>query len=178
MTSDPVGGPEYQTGQKLADELNKVGIGATVRYYDGSVWTDKFNNGQFDISMYYICGLVFDPGQLYSGFEIRYTAPIGQDASVGGNVQRVRYKDLDTLAVQLDTNDPTRTSTKAVFDQALESYYKNLPLIPTYQTTYPAVFNTTYWTGWPTDDNLYQVPLEWWGQFLFVIAKLTPTGQS
>jgi peptide/nickel transport system substrate-binding protein len=178
MTSDPVGGPEYTSSQSLADEMNKIGIGATVRYYDGAVWTDKFNNGQFDISAYYICGLVLDPGQLYSGFEIRNGAPIGKDASAGGNYQRTSYKDLDTLAVELDSSDPSKLATKGAFDQALEAYYKDLPLIPTYQTTYLAVFNTTYWTGWPSDDNLYQVPLYWWGQFLFIIGSLKPTGQS
>ncbi len=178
MTSDPVGGPEYTTSQKLADEMNKIGIGATVRYYQGSVWSDKFNNGQFDISAFYVCGLVFDPGQLYSGFEIRNTAPIGQDASAGGNIQRVQYKDLDALALQLENVDPADPKIKAMFDQALESYYKNLPLIPTYQTANAEVFNTSYWTGWPTDDNLYQVPLDWWGQFMFVIGNLKATGKA
>jgi peptide/nickel transport system substrate-binding protein len=80
--------------------------------------------------------------------------------------------------VQLDNSDPNNPNTGAVFDQALESFYKDLPLIPTYQTTYPAVFHTTYWTGWPSDNNLYQVPLDWWGQFLFIIGNLKPTGQS
>jgi peptide/nickel transport system substrate-binding protein len=61
-------------------------------------------------------------------------------------------------------------------DAALRAYYKALPAIPIIQTTYPAAFNTTYWTGWPTNENLYHVPLNWWGQFLFVIGNLKPTG--
>ncbi len=50
-------------------------------------------------------------------------------------------------------------------------------MIPVIQTGYPSYYNTTFWKGWPTDDNLYQVPLNWWGQFMFVLGKLEPTGQ-
>ncbi|EFH84659.1 ABC transporter substrate-binding protein [Ktedonobacter racemifer] len=178
MTPSKIGDPEYIYGQKLADELNKIGIGANVRYYDGTVWTNKFNNGQFDITTYYICGEVFDPGQLYSGYEISKTKPINQDASVGGNIQRVKYTDLDSLATQLDHTDPGSSANMALFNQALETYYKDMPIIPVTQTTYPTIFNTSYWTNWPTDDNLYQVPSNWWGQFLFVVGSLKPTGKA
>lgn len=178
MTSVQPGQPEYIIGQKLADELGKVGIGATVKYYEGTVWQDKFNNGQFDISTYYICGNVFDPGQLYTQFETSKTAAIGKDASAGQNYYRSRYSDLNNLAVQIDNIDPNSASAKTVFDEALAAYYKDLPLIPSIQTTYPSFFNTTYWTGWPTDENLYQIPSDWWGQFLFVFGNLKPTGQA
>ena len=46
------------------------------------------------------------------------------------------------------------------------------------QTGYPSYFNTTFWTGWPTDDDLYQVPLNWWPHFIFVIGKLKANGQK
>ena len=45
------------------------------------------------------------------------------------------------------------------------------------QTGYPQYYNTTFWKGWPTDEDLYQVPLNWWGQFMFVLGRLEPTGQ-
>ncbi|HZR39213.1 MAG TPA: ABC transporter substrate-binding protein [Ktedonobacteraceae bacterium] len=172
-----VGDPEYINGQKLADELNKLGIDTTVRAYTGSVWQNKLNMGEYDIVTWWICGQVLDPGQLYTQFEVRKTKPIGQDASTGGNTLRSQYKDLDTIANQLDSVDPTDPKNKALFDQALEAYYKDLSLIPLYQTTYPTIYNTTYWTGWPTDDNLYQIPSNWWGQFLFVVGNLKPTGK-
>lgn len=178
MTSAKVGDPEYINGQKLAAELNKVGVGATIRFYENSVWTNKFNNGQFDITTYYLCGEVFDPGQLYSQFEIRNSKPINQDASVGGNIPRAMYKNLDKIATTLDNTDPTNSANKPLFSDALDIYYQDMPTIPLYQTTYPTVFNTSYWTNWPSDDNLYQVPSNWWGQFLFVIGSLKPTGKA
>ncbi|QBD78051.1 ABC transporter substrate-binding protein [Ktedonosporobacter rubrisoli] len=177
-TSSKVGDPEYIFAQNLADELNKVGIDATVRYYEGATWQDRFNQGNFDITGYYICGNVFDPGQLYTYFETAKTKPIGQDATAGGNLTRAQYKDLDELARKLDGSDPSDPKNKGLYDQALEAFYKNLPYIPICQTVYPSIVNTSYWSGWPLDDNLNQVPLNWWGQFLFVIGNLKPAAKS
>jgi len=113
---------------------------------------------------------------LYTDFELRKYTPIGQHAN--NNPLRVSDHALSDLAVKIDNIDPSSSAAKATFDQALEAYYKYLPKIPIYQTTYPTFYNTTYWTGWPTNENLYNVPSDWWGQFLFIIGKLQPTGQS
>ncbi len=40
------------------------------------------------------------------------------------------------------------------------------------------MYNTRYWTGWPTEDNPYTIPANWWGQFLFVIGTIKPAGAS
>jgi peptide/nickel transport system substrate-binding protein len=177
ITPAKPGTPEYLNGQKLADEMGKVGITTTLRYYDGAAYDDKVNNGQFDIISGWICGNTFDPGQLYTNFEIRKYVPIGQNAFSNQNQFRVKDKTLSDLAVKIDNIDPNDPKAKATFDQALEAYYKTLPWIPVYQTTYPSFFNTSYWTGWPTNDNLYNVPSNWWGQFMFVIGKLQPAGK-
>lgn len=178
MTPALAGAPEYLNGQKLATELNNVGIGATVRYYEGAAYNDKLSNGQFDIVSGWICGNTFDPGQLYTYFEIRKYGPIGQIVDTNDNQFRVHNQALSDLAVKIDNVDPNSAGAKALFDQALEAFYQYLPWIPLYQTTYPTFFNTTYWTGWPTNENLYNVPSNWWGQFMFIVGKLQPTGQS
>ena len=175
MTPAVVGNPEHAIAQLLADELGKIGIDATARSYTNSVWTQKWNEGDFDISSHWTCGVAFDPEQLYTGFQGDRAVPIGQNA-VNGNQVRLKDPTFDDVTHQLDASDPTDPKNKALFDKALTQYYKLLPTIPIIQTTYPTPFNTTYWTGWPTDDNLYHVPANWWGQFLFVLAKLQPTG--
>jgi peptide/nickel transport system substrate-binding protein len=175
MTPAIVGNPEYQIGQLIADELKKIGIDAQVRSYTGSVWTQKMNTGDFDINSFWLCGVSFDPNQLYTTYEISKAVPIGQ-AAINGNQIRLHDTALDSDAVKLDSSDPTSPTAKATFDKALGDYYKALPAIPVIQTTYPTAFNTTYWTNWPTDDNLYHVPANWWGQFLFTIGKIKATG--
>jgi peptide/nickel transport system substrate-binding protein len=46
----------------------------------------------------------------------------------------------------------------------------------TIQTIYPQIYSTRYWTGWPTDENPFAIPTNWWGQFLFAVGALQPTG--
>ena len=171
------GNPEFLIGQLLADELKKIGIEATVRSYQGPIFTQKYNTGDFDIISYWLCGVSFDPNQLYANLQSDRYVAIGQTA-VNGNQYRVKDAELDSLSRQLDVVDPSDPKNKDLFDKALAAYYKALPGIPVIQTTYPAAFNTTYWTGWPSDEDLYQVPLNWWGQFLFVIGRLKPTGKT
>jgi peptide/nickel transport system substrate-binding protein len=48
------------------------------------------------------------------------------------------------------------------------------PAVPIIQTIYPMMFNTAYWTGWPTADNPYTIPVTWWSHFLFAIGSLQP----
>lgn len=177
MTPAVVGNPEYEIGQMVATELTKLGIDSTVRSYANPVWTQKWNTGQFDISSHWLCGVSFDPDQLYTTFEMSKISPIGQTAVNGNNV-RLHDQTLSDLATKLDSMDPTSAGAKDLFTQALTAYYKALPAIPIIQTTYPTAYNTTYWTNWPTNENLYQVPANWWGQFLFVIGKIQPTGHA
>ncbi len=177
MTPAIVGNPEYVIAQTVADEFKKLGVEVTVRSYQSPIWTQKWNTGDFDVSSHWLCGVSFDPNQLFTQFQSWRYVPIGQTA-VNGNQVRLRDPELDEVTQKLDVADPTAPETKDLMDRALRAYYKTLPAIPIIQTTYPAAFNTTYWTGWPTNDNLYHVPLNWWGQFLFVIGNLKPTGAS
>lgn len=177
MTPAIVGNPEYEIGALLADELKKVGIDASVRSYTNTVWTQKWNTGDFDMDSHWLCGVSFDPNQLYTTYESTKAVAIGQTA-VNGNQMRIHDAALTADAQKLDNADPTSSANKPLFDKALGDFYKALPSIPIIQTTYPTAFNTTYWTNWPTDDNLYHVPANWWGQFLFTIGSIKPTGHA
>jgi peptide/nickel transport system substrate-binding protein len=174
-TSAVVGNPEYAIAELVAGELNKLGVDATFRSYTGTVWTTKYQTGDYDVWSGWICGADFDPNRLFTNYQGDRAVPVGQTA-VSANEARLRSPSFDAVTKQLDVSDPTDSKNKLLFDKALEEYYKALPSIPIIQTTYPVCTNTTYWTGWPTDNDLYQVPLGWWGQFHFVLARLKPTG--
>ncbi|MDX6235713.1 MAG: peptide/nickel transport system substrate-binding protein, partial [Kribbellaceae bacterium] len=176
ITPSPVDGGEYAIGNLLKTELNKVGVPTTLRSLSGSVHDEKFQRGEFDIDSSW-AGVAFDPEQMYTDWESSKAKKIGTNAV---DKDKSRFKDptLDVLSKQLSQVDPTSAAAKPLLDQALEIYFQKLPLIPVIQTGYPSFFNTTFWTGWPTDDNLYQVPLNWWSHFIFVIGKLKPTGQK
>jgi peptide/nickel transport system substrate-binding protein len=177
ITPVEVDGAEFIIGQLVVQELKKLGIGANVRSYTGSVHSEKYERGEFDISSQWICNMSWDPNQLYNFLQSRHAKKVGQNA-VGRNQVRLRDPELDRISRQLDNMDPESPDAKPLLEQALDEYYKALPVIPIIQTAYPAYYNTTFWTGWPTEDDIYQVPNNWWGQFMFVIGRLKATGQK
>lgn len=168
-------GAEYQIGDTIVREAGKIGLKMSLRYLQ--TWSDANDTGQYDISDYWICGNVFDPAQLYVDYETQYKVPIGTRAT-NGNRTRTDYAPLNDVAVKLDTLDPKDPKNMPEFNKGLEAYMQLLPSTPVIQTTYPFLYSTKYWKGWPTQDNQYTIGACWWGQFLFVYGKLEPTGKS
>jgi peptide/nickel transport system substrate-binding protein len=110
-------------------------------------------------------------------FTSQHYVPVGESATENNQV-RLQDDALDDATAQLARMSPDEDDAGPVFTEALEAWFEAMPVIPTIQTVYTHQFNTTYWTGWPTDEDLYQVPNNWWGQFMFVIANLQPTGEE
>ncbi len=176
ITPVEVGKNEYQIGQSLAENAKKIGIDIQIRSLVGTPFDDAYNNGQYDLTSHWLCGSALDPGQFYTLFEERFYQPIGT-RTTQGNPTRTRIPELSAIAAQINKADPNNPANKATFDQGLEIFMKNMPAVPVIQTVFPIAYNTTYWKGWPTDDNLYNVPQWWWSQFIFVLGKIQPTGK-
>jgi peptide/nickel transport system substrate-binding protein len=167
-------GAEYQIGDTIAREAGKIGLKINLRYLQ--TWSDAYQTGQFDISDHWICGNVFDPFQLYQQYLERDFKPIGTRTQGGHNETRTDDKALNDIALKLENLDPKDPKNMPAFNQGLEAYMQYLPSTPIIQTTYPFLYSTKYWSGWPTQDNQYTIGACWWGQFLFVYGKLQPTG--
>jgi peptide/nickel transport system substrate-binding protein len=178
ITPVNVGDPEYQIATLLATNAKKVGIDMEVKALPGSPFTDAYQLGDYDITSHWLCGVALDPDQLYIKFNSRQYQPVGTRTIPNGDETRNRIPELDDISVKLEQVNPDDPANKALFDQGLEIYYKNLPAMPSIQTTYPFAFGTEYWTGWPTADNDYNIAANWWAQFLFVIGALQPAGSS
>ena len=176
ITPTPNPGPEYLMGQLLADDLKKVGIGASIRRLSSAPYNTRTTKGNYDLRSEWLCGEVFDPWEVYNQFNDKYWVPVGENAEIDHDQTRLKDKALSKYADQLETMSPDSEQAKPLFDKALDRYFADLPVIPSIQTLYTHQFNTTFWSGWPTDDNLYQGPANWWGQFMFVVGRLKSTG--
>ena len=176
ITPSPVDGGEYAIANVLKTELAKVGVPATLRSLSGSVHDEKFQRGEYDIDSSW-AGFAIDPEQLYTDWTSDKYQPIGKNAA-GKNKLRFRNATFDELSKELARIDPSSPEAKPLLDQALEIYFQELPMLSVIQTGYPSYFNTAFWTGWPTDDDLYEVPLNWWPHFIFVLGKIKATGQK
>jgi peptide/nickel transport system substrate-binding protein len=176
ITASPVDGPEYAIANVIKTDLAKAGVPATLRSLSGPVHSEKFERGEYDLDSNWD-GFAFDPQQLYTNWTSEKAQPIGKNAA-GKNKQRLKNPELDEVSAKLAVLDPKSAEAKPLLDRALEIYFQQLPEMPVIQTGYPSYFNTSFWTGWPTDDDLYQVPLNWWPHFIFVLGRLKPTGQK
>lgn len=164
--------PGYQIADMLVRNAAELGLEITLTSLTGGTHGDANDNGEYDINAQWMCGLVFDPVQMYSQFMIRDYVPVGERAL--SNRTRTQLPEFDELVAQLETVDPTDNANLPLFDQALELYYQGLPVIPSAQTRFSFMFNTSHWTGWPTNENRYNVAASWWSQFRFVIGELQP----
>ena len=176
ITPAQVDKAEYAIANVLKTDLAKVGVPCTLRSLSGSVHDEKFQRGEYDIDSSW-AGFAIDPEQLYTDWESSKAQPIGKNAA-GKNKMRFKDPAFDAISQKLSGMDPDSEEAKPLLKQALEIYFQKLPLLPVIQTGYPQFFNTAFWKDWPTDDNLYEVPLNWWPHFILVLAKISATGQK
>jgi len=180
ITPATVGNGEYQIAQDMADEALNAGIQLTVRHEDGPVFDNDRLTGNFDITSHWLC---FDNGFLDS---LNLYASYTSDRPIPTNGQRIPdgnwigFKDpaFDTAVETIKTNGPDTDAAKAAYSTALAEWMKNMPAIPVVQTIYVMPWNTTYWTGWPVDANMFTVPFTWWATFVKVPFELKSTGAS
>lgn len=109
----------------------------------------------------------------------RYTnnamAPIGERAPGFNNTGR-----WNTAATESYTQIVNQMASMAIGDEAVpamvaEAYgylADEMPIIPLVQAAKILPYNTTYWTGWPTQDNNYNHPAHWWNHTHQIIHNL------
>ena len=171
-------GLEYQIGASFADTARQAGLDIELKSLPGSAFGDAFNTGDYDLTCHWICGMQFDPNQLYQNFHSRRYKPVGERTEGDAASARLQSPELDALIEQLDVINVDAPESQAVFDDALSVFMTELPVVASIQTLYPMFFNTAYWTGWPAADDPYTIPANWWSHFLFAIASLQPAGES
>jgi ABC-type transport system substrate-binding protein len=135
----------------LVEMLLRAGFDASINF-----GTNAYQNMADGVSGLYMFGhgaSLVDPYAALELFHGRYSASIGTSA---GNNRFSRYSNpeydaiLDEMA-PLNADDP-RFQELAV--QALEIYWRDQIDIPIIQWLHRIAYNQTYWTNWPTADNI------------------------
>jgi len=172
--------PEYQIGQTIVQAAQSIGIAIDLKSLPGSAFGDAFALGEWDVTSHWICGMQFDPDQLFTNFHSKYYVPIGTRSVNGGDPGSTRFKnaDFDKIIDQMDDVNPDDPKNEDLFFQGLDMFMQLLPCTPVIQTIYPFMFSTQYWTNWPDQSKMAEatIPANWWGQFLFTIGNLKKAG--
>ncbi len=135
----------------LEEMLRNCGVDATTNFGD-----DAYQNMLDGKPGFYMWGHGASLKDPYAAFELyhgRFSADIGTTA---GTNRWSRYSNpeydaiLDEMA-PLASDDPRFQELAA---QAMEIYWKDVIDIPIIQWLHRIAYNQTYWTNWPTQDNL------------------------
>ena len=135
----------------LIEMLRKGGFDASVNF--GTNAYQNMSDGAPGMYMFGHGASLKDPYAAFELFHGRFSTGIGTTA---GNNRFSRYKNpeydaiLDQMA-PISSDDPKFHQLAA---KALEIYWRDQIDIPVIQWLHRIAYNQTYWTNWPTADNL------------------------
>lgn len=163
----------------VVQQLNDVGIDAVLRILEWGVFRDQTGRGQFVAATDWDgCGSVIEPWFGMQRFHKKWVNPIGtpgteyvDNTNNAGRWVNDEYSALIDEMGSLPLGDPRIID---LMKQAVTIYVDELPDIPLVQTPVFFLWNTTYWTNWPTADNNYVQPPGHWQHFLRVLTELEP----
>jgi len=154
--------------QLLVEDFAKLGIQATSKQMSLGAYSTAQTTGEFDMLDDRIATGPTPFQQFNTAFNYSLSAPIGKTASAD-------YARFDDPAVQkllntaASTNDPA--TTKSAYEQLGTYFAQNQPYIILSQNGAVSTYRDQYFTGWPTNDDLWANPSNWIAQNVGWVAK-------
>lgn len=161
----------WRYAEVIGEQLQRLGINATVRKLAIGTWGDNVGTGRFEAAAdWSACGSVTEPWFSMQLFHARWVVPVGEPASSNS----IRWRDdeysrhVERIA-NLPLGDP---GVEEPFIAAARVWLRELPFIPIAHARKLYAFNTRYWTGWPTQEDNYLQPTLDWGNAHKIIHRL------
>jgi peptide/nickel transport system substrate-binding protein len=160
---------EMKVATVIADQLRAAGIAVETQSLSGSAIEDAIRRGDYDLKVHSFC-----PGYIVENLDLFHSknyVPLGEMAPwYERNSFRYQNPELDAVIDQMFQVPPDDTAAlTALFHDAMEIWLPDLPVIPIVQAPALVPFNSTYWTGWPTAEDPWNMPVSWWATFNLVI---------
>ena len=161
---------EQKNSQVIADQLTAAGINVEVQPLTGNPNADARLKGDYDMAQQPFCpGYPVENLELFHG---KYYVPLGQNAPwFERNSFRYNNPEFDALVDQMLALPPDATDQiTPIFHDAMAIWFRDLPIIPLVQTPALVPFNSTYWQGWPTAEEPWNMPVTWWATTELVVT--------
>ncbi len=157
----------------LVAVFQEVGIDAAPRALAGAAYHDARATGDYEIETHHVaCGSVVEPYDELNLLHSRWIRPIGERAS--NNLWGWSNAEYDQIVDEMQTLQPGAEKQHELFRRALEIRLQELPIISLTQQQRVVPYTTKYWTNWPTADNDYHHPPNWWQNFLMLLMEIEP----
>ncbi|MBN1287132.1 MAG: ABC transporter substrate-binding protein [Anaerolineae bacterium] len=160
---------ETRVGKVVADQLKAAGFDVEEQTLTGSVLSDMLLRGDYTIKLHSFCpGYIYDNLLLYHG---KFYVPLGEPAPwYERNSFRYNNPAFDAIVDEMGVTPPDDVEKNVeLFRQAVEILFQDMPTVPMVQAPALVPFSSTYWTGWPSAENPWNMPVSWWATFNTVI---------
>jgi peptide/nickel transport system substrate-binding protein len=136
------------------------------------VWTGK-GDGRAMLHFFGHGGSVWDPWTTLQMYLSEWWAPTGENC--GQNRPRWQNEEYDGYINEMSLTSPDdEAKMQELFDKAMAIWYAECPEINMVEWHHRTPQNTTYWTGWPNNDDPYNT--SFWHQTLpLTLHRLEPT---
>ena len=163
------------------DQLRAGGIDVTVKPITGPPLADAMLRGDYDMRYHCMCPGDTDPFDNLDLFHSKHWRPLGEPCPwYEANSFRYKNPAYDKILNKLAAIPPTDLE-KCIelFRGAMEILFEDFPVLPGMQAPALVPFNYYYWIGWPSADDPWNMPVNWWATFNLVINgyKSTITGE-
>ncbi|MEL7204411.1 MAG: ABC transporter substrate-binding protein [Pseudomonadota bacterium] len=161
----------------IVEQLNRAGIAASsVPVENGVFWGEVLPFGAYEMSYSWLsCGSVNEPWASMGRYTVKDVVPVGERSPGFNNTARwdgdaaAAYSAIVDSMAGLPLGDP---SVPGLVAEAYQHLDAEMPFIPLVQSFKLLPKNTTYWTGWPSNDNNYNHPFFWWNSTHQIIHNL------
>ncbi|MCE4598695.1 MAG: ABC transporter substrate-binding protein [Desulfurococcales archaeon] len=150
----------------IAENLGQVGINVEPKFPDFSKYFDDLTKGYFDLAINNFNSFVSPtPWTMYNWLFYEDTPPIGEN-SWNGNFGRYFNDEITQLLGEvLVTPMDDEATLRELYRKIQEIFLRDLPYIPLWYNGFWFQASTLHWTGWPSEDNPYGVPVTWPGNW-------------
>jgi peptide/nickel transport system substrate-binding protein len=144
-----------RASQVIARDLRDAGIDASVRTYDFAAWFQRVQEGDFDLCL----GWSFEGPTPYLFYRwLMSSATVSPIGTVSmGNWHRYGSARADSMLTAFE-REPDPGVMKRLSDGLQQTFVDDFPAIPLYPNPSWAEYNTSRFTGFPSEDNPYCDP--------------------
>jgi peptide/nickel transport system substrate-binding protein len=142
---------------EIKQQLEPLGVKLSVEDLAGQTFEDRIAKGDFDVAYYSQLG---GPGPYYEFRQMLHSdnsAPLGESAP--SNYGRYSNPEVDKALDDFAAAD--EATQKKLLSTVQEAMLRDVPVIPTTESVQWYEYDTSSFTGWPTEDDPYALPAPW-----------------
>jgi peptide/nickel transport system substrate-binding protein len=172
----------YRLAIGSQDQWTEFGIQVEVNPMERNPYYTSQQTGDFEVlsawsgSSGMSVNATTDKWQSIAGMHSRWYVPSGESTAGTGSSNEIRLKDpeIDRIIDELAALHPDDPQVLELGREWMKLYVENMYVIPTISFKKFITIDETYWTGFPTSENVTYQPLYWFHGGKFTFPQVEP----